>query len=117
MTANHLKQLHQQQRQIFIRFRAQVRAGNFVCSVHNPQIRLQAKLHFLRQLKIRLKKAFAFNDFQAEFVKNEAMSKVLHPRHTPEKLLVAANAKEAEKLVHTSYVLGHHYFRFIMTML
>ena len=116
MNPKHLKTLHLKQRQIFAAFRKQVRDRTFICQNHDPQIILKTKLYFLRQLKLRLKRAFGFNNFQAEFVKNEAMSKVLHPRHLPEKLLVSPDPRTAEKLVHTSYVLGHHYFRFIMTM-
>ncbi|XIF20590.1 MAG: hypothetical protein AJITA_01369 [Acetilactobacillus jinshanensis] len=107
--------MHLKQNRIQKAFKKRVRQKAFVYHGDDPRARLRAKLYFLRQLKQRLKTAFCFNSYQAEFVKNEAMNRVL--RHSPERILVAPDTKKAEKLVKASFVLGHHYFRFIMTML
>ncbi|QBP18932.1 hypothetical protein [Acetilactobacillus jinshanensis] len=110
-----IRQMHLKQNRVQKRFKDLVRKKTFVYHGSNPKARLQAKLYFLRQLKQQLKSAFCFNDYQAEFIKNEAMNRVL--RHSPERILVAEDTTKAEKLVKASFVLGHHYFRFIMTML
>ena len=115
MNANEIKLMHHKQARLQRRFLQRVRDQQFVYRGRNAHQRLLAKLSFLRQLKIQLKRAFCFNDYQAEFVKNEAMQRVL--RRSPERVLVACDTKKAEKLVRASFFLGHHYFRFIMTML
>lgn len=115
MNAAEIKRMHLKQNRIQKRFKELVRKKTYVYHGLDPNGLLQAKLYFLRQLKLQLKRAFCFNDYQAEFVKNEAMNRVL--KHSPERILVASDTKKAEKLVKASFVLGHHYFRFIMTML
>lgn len=110
-----IKRMHRKQARIQMAFKSLVRNKTFVYQGRDPHARLKAKLYFLDQLKIQLKRAFCFNNYQAEFVKNEAINRVL--RHSPERILVTFDTKKAEKLVKASFVLGHHYFRFIMTML
>ena len=115
MNANEIKRKHVEQTRILKRFIRQVKQKKFVYSGRDQRARLRAKVNFLQHLKWQLEQAFDFNDFQAEFVVNEAVSKVLLPSN--EDLLVYYDTKKAEKLTKASFVLGHHYFRFIETML
>ena len=92
-----------------------VKRKQFVYDGNDQHAKLQAKINFIRCLRRQLKRAFDFNNFQTEFVVNEAISKVLLPSN--ETLLVYRDTKKAEKLTKASFVLGHHYFRFIETML
>ena len=115
MDTTELKRKSIEQNQILRNLLYQIRRKRFVYWGRDSHQRLRAKLYFIRYLKHQLRKAFCFNDYQAEFVVNEAISKVLLPSN--ESLLVFYDTKKTEKLTKASFVLGHHYFRFIKTML